>query len=213
MKTERTRVRRVPKRGLYDRETINSILDAHFLCQVAVVHEGVPHIIPTFYARDGDRIILHGSSKNRLLTAIRDGAECCFSLTMMDAIVVARSAFHHSANYRSVTLYGRGEAITDEADRMHAFEVLTNRIIPGRWDETRHPNAKELKATMVVALPITEGSAKVRNEGVGDEPEDYELDYWAGLIPLQTVAGDPISDPLLKEGIETPDNVKGYSIC
>jgi hypothetical protein len=212
MKTERSRVRRVPKRGIYDRKTINSILDAHYLCQVAVVHEGVPHIIPTLYARDGDRIILHGSSKNHLLTAIRDGAECCLSVTLLDALVVARSAFHHSANYRSVTLYGHGKAITDEADRMHAFEVLTNRIIPGRWDETRHPNPTELKATLVVALPITEGSAKVRTGDVSDEKEDYDLDYWAGLIPLQIVAGDPISDPLLKEGVEVPENVKGYRV-
>jgi uncharacterized protein len=210
LKTERSRVRRIPKRGLYDRDTINAILDAHFLCQVAVVHQGVPHIIPTLYARDGDRVILHGSSKNHLLSALRDGAECCLSVTLLDGIVVARSAFHHSANYRSVTLYGQGQAITAPDERMRAFEVLTNYLLPGRWDECRPPNPTELKATLVIALPITEGSAKVRSGPPIDDEEDYQSNYWAGLIPLETRALDPIPDPLLKRGIEVPKNVGDF---
>jgi nitroimidazol reductase NimA-like FMN-containing flavoprotein (pyridoxamine 5'-phosphate oxidase superfamily) len=210
LKTDRSRVRRLAKRGLYDRETIDSILDAHFLCQVAVVHQGAPHIIPTLYARDGDRIYLHGSSKSLLLNAIRDGAQFCFSVTLMDAVVVARSAFNHSANYRSVILYGQGTELTDPDERLHAMEVLTNRILPGRWNESRQPSPKELKATLMVSLPITEGAAKVRSGPPIDEDEDYATDYWAGLIPLQTQVLPPVSDPLLKAGIGIPDSVKNF---
>ncbi|MEM0996305.1 MAG: pyridoxamine 5'-phosphate oxidase family protein [Bacteroidota bacterium] len=211
LSTDRTRIRRVPKRGHYDRATLDAILDAHILCHIAFVHQGSPAIIPTFYAREGDRILLHGSSKSRLMMALRDGAELSLAVTHLDAIVAARSVFHHSANYRSAVIYGRAARIESQAERRQALEVLTNRLLPGRWEEARLPSAKEMKATMVLAVPIIEGAAKIRTGPPGDEAADYALDIWAGLIPLQITAGEPIPDPKLKPGVERPPSVENYT--
>ena len=192
--TERTRVRRLPERGAYDRETILAILDTGFVCHVAVVDDGHPVVIPTAYARVGDAVILHGSSKSRLMLALGAGAEACLTVTHVDGFVMARSAFHHSINYRSVVLFGRGQAVTDEAATNAALEAFMERVHPGRWDVVRAPNARELKATAVVRIPIDEASAKIRTGGPIDDPEDMTRDVWAGVIPLALTRETPIRD-------------------
>jgi nitroimidazol reductase NimA-like FMN-containing flavoprotein (pyridoxamine 5'-phosphate oxidase superfamily) len=190
--TERTRVRRLPDRGAYDEATIHAILDTGFVCQVGIVEDGRPVVIPTAYARVADAIVLHGSSKSRLMTTLGAGAEACVTVTHVDGFVMARSAFHHSINYRSVVVFGRGEAITDPAEKSAALEAFMQRLHPGRWGEVRPPNPQELKATAVVRIPIAEASAKLRAGGPLDDPEDMALDVWAGVIPLVTSRATPI---------------------
>ena len=192
--TERTRVRRLPDRGAYDRDTIHAILDAGCVCQVGVVDGGHPVVIPTAYARVGDAIVLHGSSKSRLMMLLGAGGEACVTVTHVDGFVMARSAFHHSINYRSVMVFGRGEAVTDEAEKTAALEAFMERLHPGRWDVVRPPNAQELKATGVVRIPIAEASAKLRRGGPLDDPEDMGLDVWAGVVPLVVTRATPIRD-------------------
>ena len=192
--TERTRVRRLPQRAAYDRDTVYAILDTAFVCHVGIVDAGHPVVIPTAYARVGDAVVLHGSTKNRILTAIIDGAEACLTVTHVDGFVMARSAFHHSINYRSVVLYGRGEAIVGEEAKDAALAAFMERIHPGRWNAVRAPTAQELKATAVVRIPIVEASAKLRTGGPIDDPEDLALDVWAGVIPLALTRGTPIPD-------------------
>jgi hypothetical protein len=190
--TERTRVRRLPDRGAYDQETIHAILDTAFVCQVGIVEGGSPVVIPTAYARVGDAIVLHGSSKSRLMTVLGAGGEACVTVTHVDGFVMARSAFHHSINYRSVVVFGRGEAIVDPAEKYAALEAFMERLHPGRWREVRPPNPQELKATGVVRVPIREASAKLRAGGPLDDAEDMTLDVWAGVIPLVTTRATPI---------------------
>jgi nitroimidazol reductase NimA-like FMN-containing flavoprotein (pyridoxamine 5'-phosphate oxidase superfamily) len=190
--TERTRVRRLPDRGAYDEATIHAILDTGFVCQVGIVEDGRPVVIPTAYARVGDAVVLHGSSKSRLMTALGAGAEACVTVTHVDGFVMARSAFHHSINYRSVVVFGRGEAIADPAEKNAALEAFMQRLHPGRWGEVRPPSPQELKATAVVRIPIAEASAKLRAGGPLDDPEDMALDVWAGVIPLVTSRATPI---------------------
>jgi uncharacterized protein len=204
MLTQRTRVRRVPKRGNYDRATIDAILDETLIAHVAFVHDGRPAVIPTLLARDGDEILLHGSSASRTLRALRAGAEACVEATLIDGLVLARSAFHHSINYRSAILYG---TLQEAADPERALEVFTEKLIPGRWEHVRWPNRKELKATTVLSLPIDEGSAKIRSGPPIDDDEDYELDAWAGVVPLGVAVGVPEPDPQLREGIALPVHV------
>jgi nitroimidazol reductase NimA-like FMN-containing flavoprotein (pyridoxamine 5'-phosphate oxidase superfamily) len=187
--TERTRVRRLPDRGAYDRETI---LDAGFVCHVGIVEGTSPVVIPTAYARVGDFIVLHGSSRSRLMTVLGAGGEACVTVTHVDGFVMARSAFHHSINYRSVVVYGRGEAIADPAEKYTALEAFMERLHPGRWREVRPPNQQELKATGVVRISIEEASAKLRMGGPLDDPEDMTLDVWAGVVPLVTSRAEPI---------------------
>src|SRR4051795_9673343 len=182
MRTRRTRLTRAPQRGAHDRATIDAILDEALIAHVAFVHDGRPAVIPTLIARLGDDLPLHGSSASRTLRALRAGAEACVEVTHVDGIVLARSAFHHSMNYRSAILYG---TLEEAPDKEHALEVFTEKLVPGRWPHIRWPNRKELKATSVVALPITEGSAKVRTGPPVDDDEDYELDVWAGVIELR----------------------------
>jgi nitroimidazol reductase NimA-like FMN-containing flavoprotein (pyridoxamine 5'-phosphate oxidase superfamily) len=208
MKTPRTKLRRAPQRGSHDVETIHAILDEALIGHVAFVHDGRPAVIPTLIARDGEHLLLHGSSASRALRALRAGAEACVEVTHIDGIVLARSAFHHSMNYRSAILYGTLEAVEDVE---HALEIFTNKLIPGRWEHVRWPNRKELKATQVLSLPITEGSAKIRTGPPGEEEEDYELDAWAGVIPIAVTRGAPEPDPLLREGIELPDHVRALT--
>jgi nitroimidazol reductase NimA-like FMN-containing flavoprotein (pyridoxamine 5'-phosphate oxidase superfamily) len=190
--TERTRVRRLPDRGAYDQETIRAILDTGFVCHVGIVDGGAPVVIPTAYARVGDAIVLHGSSKSRLITSLAAGAEACVTVTHVDGFVMARSAFHHSINYRSVVVFGRGEAILDEGAKYAALEAFMERLHPGRWREVRPPNGQELKATGVVRIPIEEASAKLRMGGPLDDPEDMALEVWAGVVPLVVRREAPI---------------------
>lgn len=195
--TPRTRINRLPKRGDYSRETIYGILDAAFLCHVGFVVEGQPYVIPTGYGRAGDTLYLHGSAASRMLRALAGGVDVCVTVTLLDGIVLARSAFHHSMNYRSVVMLGRATPVEGEAEKTEALRVISEQIICGRWEHVRKPSAQELKATAVLALPITEASAKIRTGPPVDEEEDYTLDVWAGVLPLGLKAGELIPDPRL----------------
>ncbi|MDA0182484.1 pyridoxamine 5'-phosphate oxidase family protein [Solirubrobacter phytolaccae] len=209
LKTPRTKLRRAPQRGLHDRATLDAILDEALIGHVAfVTPDGHPAVIPTLIARDEDHLLIHGSNASRTVRALRAGAEACIEVTHVDGIVLARSAFHHSMNYRSAILYGTLEPAPDKA---RALEVFTEKLVPGRWEHVRWPSAKELKATDVLQLAITEGSAKVRTGPPGEEDEDYALDAWAGVIPITTQRGAPIPDPLLREGIDLPDHVRSLT--
>src|SRR3954453_11294740 len=181
MKTPRTKLKRVPQRGSYDTETIHAILDEALIGHVAwVTPDGRPAVIPTLVARDGDDLLIQGSSARRTLRALRAGIEACVEVTHVDGLVLARSAFHHSMNYRSAILYGTLEPVADAA---HALEIFTEKLVPGRWEHVRWPNRKELKGTAVLSMPITEGSAKIRTGPPVDDDEDYELETWAGVVP------------------------------
>lgn len=208
LKTPRTSLKRVPSRGLHERTEIYDILDAGYLCHVGFVDHGTPFVIPTAYGRTGDIIYLHGSVKSRLMEVMSKGGEVCITVTHLDALVLARSVFHHSMNYRSVVLLGKGREVTEEKEKMEGLRVVTEQIIPGRWDEARLPNAGEMKATRVMAFPIAEGSAKVRSGPPGDDPMDMDLDIWAGLLPLNSGYGEAIPDPQLKAGPEVPGSVR-----
>src|SRR3954466_16200385 len=208
MKTPRTKLSRLPKRGSHDRATIDAILDEALIGHVAWVQDGRPAVIPTLIARDGDKLLIHGSSKSRMLKAVRAGAEACVEVTHVDGLVLARSAFHHSMNYRSAILYGTLEPVGDVE---HALEVFTEKLVPGRWEHVRWPNRKELKATAVLKLPITEGSAKVRSGGPVDDEEDYALDTWAGVVPLRVTTAPATPDPLLRDDIQLPEHVSALT--
>jgi uncharacterized protein len=202
--TERTQLRRLPKRGVFDRETIYKILDEAFVCHVGFTIGGKTFVIPTGYARVGDWLLIHGSSVSRMLRAMSDGIEVCATVTLIDGLVLARSAFHHSVNYRSVVVFGTANLVSGEEEKIEALRAFTEHVIPGRWQEVRPPNKSELRATAVLSLPIQEASAKVRTGDPVDEEEDYALDVWAGVIPLKLCADAPRNDPRLKNGITTP---------
>ena len=208
-KTDRTKVKRVPSRGVYDRETINSILDSTFHCNVAFDYEGKPMLIPTLFGRDGDVVYFHGAMSSRMMKELNTGIPIAFSVTLIDGLVLARSAFHHSMNYRSVVAFGKATIVEDH-DKLHALKCVSEHVISGRWDESRLPNAKELKATMVLKLEIDEASAKIRTGPPSDDKPDYDLDIWAGVIPLEMEAQQPIPDPVLTGGIQTPNSVMDY---
>ena len=192
--TERTRVRRRPQRAAYDRETVHAILDAGLVCHVGFVEHGRPVVIPTAYVRLGDALVVHGHSRNRTLLAAGAGTELCVAVTLLDGLVLARSAFHHSVNYRSVVIFGRATPITGPDRKLVALRALTERIQPGRWAVVRPPTQQELAATAVLELPLDEVSAKVRTGGPIDDADDYALPVWAGVIPLALTAGAPIAD-------------------
>jgi nitroimidazol reductase NimA-like FMN-containing flavoprotein (pyridoxamine 5'-phosphate oxidase superfamily) len=208
MLTQRTRVRRNPKRGHHDRPTIDAILDEALIAHVAWVHDGRPAVIPTLIARDGDDVLIHGSSASRTIRGLQQGLEACIEVTLVDGLVLARSAFHHSINYRSVILYG---TLRDVPDKERALEIFTEKLIPGRWDHVRWPTPKELKGTAALALRIDEGSAKVRTGPPVDDDEDYALDTWAGVVPLRTVVGAPEPDPRLAAGVSVPPHVEALT--
>ncbi|MEO5857952.1 MAG: pyridoxamine 5'-phosphate oxidase family protein [Pyrinomonadaceae bacterium] len=208
--TERTRVKRLPNRGAYDRETIYAILDEAFICHVGYVMDGQPCVIPTGYARIGDDLYIHGSSASRMLRNLAQGVDVCVTVTLVDGLVLARSAFHHSINYRSVVVLGKATLVDDPVEKEKALEAFTEHVIPGRWPEIRWPNELELKATSVLKLPIEEASAKVRTGDPKDDEEDYEMDIWAGVLPLTVVAGEPIDDTRLKSKVPVPEHVSGY---
>jgi nitroimidazol reductase NimA-like FMN-containing flavoprotein (pyridoxamine 5'-phosphate oxidase superfamily) len=203
--TPRTRVRRLPKRGVYDRDTIAAILDEGLVCHVGFVHDGRPVVIPTLYARVEDVVYFHGSAASRMLRTLADGVEACLTVTLIDGLVLARSAFHHSANFRSAVVFGRARLIENSAEKLAALEAFAERAVPGRWTEVRPPTAKELKSTTVLSLPLDEASAKIRSGPPVDDDEDYALDVWAGVIPLRLVAGEPVADPRLPAGVRVPE--------
>jgi len=209
-KSKKNTVVRLPERGHYDRETIYQIVDEALIGHVGFVIDGQPMVIPTLIARDGDNLLLHGSSASRMMRHIATGEPVCITVTHTDALVLARSAFHHSVNYRSAMLFGKGDKIEDLEEKMRLTALFMERLIPQRWDDSRIPNEKELKATMIVRIAIEQASAKIRNAGVKDDQEDLDLPYWAGILPLQTVYGPPIKDEALPDHIPVPDYVLSY---
>lgn len=210
--TERTNLRRLPKRGSFDRETIYQILDEAFICHVGFMMNKQPFVIPTGYARSGDQLLIHGSSASRMLQAMAGEIDVCVTVTLIDGLVLARSVFHHSMNYRSVVILGKAKLVENEAEKLNALKAFTEHIIPNRWAEVRPPNENELKATIVLSLPITEASAKIRTGDPKDSTEDYELNIWAGVLPLHITAGEPINDEKLKNGTEIPPSVLNYKL-
>ncbi len=207
MKTDRSKVKRIPKRGSYDAASIYGILDKEFICQIGFVHDEHPVVIPTIYGRKDDTLYFHGANVSRMLQSLEGGVNLSLNVTRTNALVLARSAFHHSLNYESVTLFGKAELVEDQAEKITALHIISDQILIDRWEEVRQPNQKELNVTKVLKFSIKEGSAKIRNEGVGDDKVDYDLDIWAGLVPIERSYGEPISDPLLKEGIAIPQSV------
>jgi nitroimidazol reductase NimA-like FMN-containing flavoprotein (pyridoxamine 5'-phosphate oxidase superfamily) len=191
----------MPARANYDRATIDAILDEALVAHVGFAVEGQPYVIPTLHARVGDSVYFHGSSASRTVRALAAGAPMCLTVTLLDGLVLARSAVHHSVNYRSVVVFGQATAVEDMDERMAAIEAFTERLLPGRWSEVRPPTAKELKAIQVLELPLTEASAKLRSGPPLDDEEDYALDTWAGVIPLRMLAGAPVDDARLTDGI------------
>jgi nitroimidazol reductase NimA-like FMN-containing flavoprotein (pyridoxamine 5'-phosphate oxidase superfamily) len=191
----------MPARADYERETIEAILDEAMVAHLGFSVESQPYGVPTLHARVGEQVYFHGSSASRTVRALAAGARMCLTVTLLDGLVLARSAVHHSVNYRSVVMLGQARAIDDPVEKMAAIEAFTERLIPGRWEEVRGPTAKELKAIQVLALPLTEASAKLRAGSPVDDEEDYALDTWAGVIPLSTVAGEPIPDERLSNDV------------
>jgi nitroimidazol reductase NimA-like FMN-containing flavoprotein (pyridoxamine 5'-phosphate oxidase superfamily) len=207
--TQRTRVVREPQRAVYDRDAVNQILDEAFLCHVGFVADGQPFVIPTSFGRDGDVLYIHGSSASRMLRNLDQGVAVCITVTLLDGLVLARSVFNHSMNYRSVVILGTATIVDDPAEKLAALRALSEHILPHRWDDSRQPNEKELKATSVLRLPITEFSAKVRVGPPVDDDEDYSFPTWAGVIPLEMTAGDAIRDDRCEQ--ELPEYLKIYS--
>jgi nitroimidazol reductase NimA-like FMN-containing flavoprotein (pyridoxamine 5'-phosphate oxidase superfamily) len=208
-KTEKTTITRLAKRGAYDHETIHAILDEALVCTIAYVHNGEPFQIPTGFCRIGNKIYIHGSVGSFYMRELAEKKPAvCVSVTLIDGLVLARSAFHHSVNYRSVVIFGKPEKVTDESELHRALEIFTNKVQPGRWDDIRKPNEGEWKATMVLAIEMTEASAKVRTGGPVDDEEDYDLNTWAGVVPLRFQHLEPIADLRLKPGIDLPGYLK-----
>lgn len=203
----RVEVRRAPHRASYDPAVIRAILDAGLVCHVAFVHEGVPLILPTMYARSGDWLYIHGSRSNRMLRSLRAGGEACLSVTLLDGLVLARSAMHHSMNYRSVVVMGRAVEVTDAEEKVASLRALIEHVTPGRWAAIRRPSLDEFNKTLVLKLGLDEASAKIRSGPPVDDDEDYALQTWAGELPLTTVAGAPVADPSLARANEVPEHV------
>lgn len=209
--TERTQVKRLPKRGHYERETVYQILDSAFVCHVGFNVGRQPYVIPTNYGRRGDALYIHGSAASRMLKTLSASVPICVTVTHVDGLVLARSAFHHSVNYRSVVILGTARLVEDPAEKMEALRIFTDHVLKGRWDDVRVPTEQELKATSVLALPLEEVSAKIRTGGPVDDEEDYALPVWAGVLPLDTVARTPIPDATRKKDEPLPDYLKNYS--
>ncbi len=210
--TERTRVKRLHQRALYDRDGIYRILDAGFVCHVGYTFNDHPYVTTTSYWRDGDRVYWHGSSASRMLRELKKDVPVCLNVSLIDGLVLARSGFHHSINYRTVMLFGRATALSDHEEKVEALRVFTERTIPGRWKELRPPTVQEIKATTVLSMPIEEAVAKERSGPPSDDEEDYALDVWAGEIPLRLTADAPVDDPRLKPGIAVPDYLDGFDL-
>jgi nitroimidazol reductase NimA-like FMN-containing flavoprotein (pyridoxamine 5'-phosphate oxidase superfamily) len=210
LQTERTKLKRLPKRGHFDRETVYGILDEGFICHVGFAPQGQPFVIPTGYARVDDMLYVHGSQASRMLRTLSGGVDACVTVTIVDGLVLARSAFHHSMNYRSVVIFGRARIVEDREEKMAALVALSEHIVRGRWADVREPNEEEFIKTTVLELPLVEASAKIRTGPPLDDEEDYALPIWAGVIPLSLQAGEPINDPRLPDGIEVPEYALNY---
>jgi hypothetical protein len=208
--TPRTTLRRRAGRGSHDRDLIHAILDEGLVCHVGFVDGGQPFVLPTTYARVGDRILLHGSTANRMLRALAGGAPACVTVTLLDGLVLARSAFHHSMNYRSVVLLGTATAVEDRGPKRAALEAVVEHVAPGRSRASRPPSDVEVDGTLVVAFPIAEASAKVRSGPPADDAEDLLLPHWAGVLPLRLAPGEPVPDPVLAPGIPVPDALRTW---
>ncbi|MBK9983417.1 MAG: pyridoxamine 5'-phosphate oxidase family protein [Saprospiraceae bacterium] len=200
-------VKRLPKRGYYDKETIFGILDEHFICHLGWEVDGQPFLIPTAYGRKGDTLYVHGSSKSRMLSALTDGRPLCMVVTIVDGLVLARSAFHHSMNYRSAIIYGHAHELEGE-EKMEALRIVSEQILAGRWDEVRLPSEIELKATTVLAIDIDSASAKIRTGPPSDDDADYDLPVWAGVLPAHLAFDQPIVDPAMKHNLPISLSVK-----
>jgi nitroimidazol reductase NimA-like FMN-containing flavoprotein (pyridoxamine 5'-phosphate oxidase superfamily) len=208
--TNRTKLRRIPDRGSHDRETIDSILDAGFLAHVGFCLDGQPFVIPTLYGRDGERLYLHGSVASRMLRELETGVAACVTVTLVDGLVLSRSAFDHSMNYRCVVAFGTSRKIADPEQKVKSLRVISEHLIAGRWADVRGPSEKELKATTVLEFSIEEASSKVRSGPPLDDESDYGLPVWAGVLPLEIKSRPPIPDDKLVEGITLPDYVRRY---
>jgi len=208
--TERTKLRRLPNRGSHQPETVNAILDAGFLAHVGFQIEGQPFVIPTLYGRDDDKLYLHGSAASRMLGELETGVPACVNVTLVDGLVLARSAFHHSMNYRSVVAFGTARRIDEPEQKTRALRVISEHLMAGRWDDVRSPTEKELKATAVLEFSIEEASAKVRQGPPLDDEEDYALPVWAGVLPVSLEAKAPIPDARLAKGIEAPPYISQF---
>lgn len=210
-KTTRTRLKRLPERGHYDKETVHSVLDAGLIAHVGIAEGGDPVVIPVMYGRMDNEVVFHGAKASRLMKAIHAGSTICVTVTLMDGLVLARSLFSHSLNYRSVVLFGRGRLIETDEEKLSALKAISEQMLPGRWDDARLPSAKELNATRVVAVQIEEASAKIRTGGADDEDEDYDLPFWAGVVPVREVYGEPEPDGRLKDGVALPEYLEGLA--
>lgn len=208
--TGKTKLRRLPNRATYDVETIYQILDEGFVAHVGFAANGQTFVIPTGYARCGDKLLIHGSSASRMMRAMAKEIEVCVTVTLIDGLVLARSAFHHSMNYRSVVVFGAAKIITAENEKMEALRLFTEHIVPGRWTDVRPPTANELKATTVLVLPLTEASAKIRTGNPVDDKEDYAMNVWAGVLPAAMNFGEPIPDAQLSREIAPPAYIANY---
>jgi nitroimidazol reductase NimA-like FMN-containing flavoprotein (pyridoxamine 5'-phosphate oxidase superfamily) len=208
--TARVRVKRLPDRARYQREVIEAILDEALICHVGFVVDGQPYVIPTTHAREGDRLYFHGSTASRMLRSLRGGIPACVTASVVDGLVLARSAFHHSVNYRSVVVLGRASPVEDETEKLRALRILAEHVVPGRWEEVREPSPSELRQTMVLAMALQEASAKVRSGPPKEEEADLALPIWAGVVPLRLVAGKPETDPQVPPGVPVPSYATSY---
>jgi nitroimidazol reductase NimA-like FMN-containing flavoprotein (pyridoxamine 5'-phosphate oxidase superfamily) len=208
--SDRTTVKRKPQRAAYERVTIDSILDEGLICHVGLSVEGQTFVLPMIHVRVGDKVYLHGSPASRALQALAQGAEACLTVSLIDGLVLARSAMHHSMNYRSMMLFGKASVVDDPVEKGEALHALTEHLIPGRWADVRGPTDRELRQTMVVSVPIHEASAKVRTGPPLDDEADHALPVWAGVVPLWLAAGSPVSDPRLKPGVQLPEYAVHY---
>lgn len=209
--SDRTRVKRVPSRGAYDKETIYSILDEGLVCYVGFIENGRPVVIPTSYARAGDKLIIHGSRASRMMKALASGADVCVTVAHVDGIVVAKSATHHSVNYRSVVVFGNAKPVEGDEEIIEALRLLLEFTVPGRWDEVRPPSQKELSGTALIEIPLDEASAKIRTGPPEEAKEDLERAGWSGVIPLELTALPPLDDPRHPSQEKIPDHLIGYS--
>ena len=210
--TERTRVRRLHQRAVYDRKTVYEILDAGLMCHVGYVIDDQPYVTPTAYWREGNRVYWHGSSASKMLRRVRQGVPVCLTVALLDGLVFARSGFHSSINYRSVMAFGTADMVEDEAQKLAALEVFVERLTPGRWAEMRPVTSQELKATTVLSMNLEEVACKVRTGPPADDEEDYDLDVWAGVVPVRTVIDPPVDDPRLKAGVAEPSYLRTIDI-
>ncbi|MCU1350371.1 MAG: flavin-nucleotide-binding protein [Acidobacteria bacterium] len=210
LQTERTTVKRLARRGAYDRDTIEAIIDEALLCHVGFNVDGKPVVIPTIHTRVGDQLYFHGSAASRMLRTLKNGIEACVTVTLLDGLVLARSAFHHSMNYRSAVVFGTAREVTDREEKLRVLDALVEHVCRGRSVDVRAPNESELRQTLVLALPIEEASAKIRTGGPVDDEEDYALGMWAGVLPLALVPGEAIADERLAGGVAVPEYVRSY---